>query len=140
MPFRSAFLAIAVAATALFSVPQSARAELLLFTITGHINANFTLDSNAAPDSTDIFGAPSYLNVVGSFSGGPPFTFPILQFFDGIHSGGGLLLWQLPDIIYVSLANGPHLYSNSPPAIVRDRDIYIHQRNSGHLKGRGCCA
>src|SRR5690348_1771052 len=102
MPFKSACFGAAVAAIALFSGLQSARAELLLFTITGNINASFTLDSSATPASTDVFGAPTFLNVASTVDGSAV-TLPILEFFDGIHSGGGLQAIQLPDILFFGL-------------------------------------
>jgi hypothetical protein len=113
MPFKSACFGAAIAAISLFSGPRSARADLLLFTITGHIDATFTLDSNATPNSVDIDGQPTFLNVTGTLSGGS-FTFPDLTFHDGIHDFGGLTLYQLPDILYVGLTDGPQIYVSFP--------------------------
>jgi PEP-CTERM motif len=116
MPIRSAFLVTLLGAIALFSWPQKAQAELLLFTITGTIDATFTLDSNATPNSVDPFGGPTFLNVTGTLDGGA-ITFADLTFFDGIHSGGGLLLWEPPDLFFVNLVNGPQVYSDAPPPL-----------------------
>jgi hypothetical protein len=113
MPFKSACFGAAVTALSLFCGPQSARAELLLFTITGTTDATFTLDSNATPNSVDLLGQPTFLNVAGTLNGAS-FTFADLTFFNGIHSGGGLDLYKLsPTTVYVSLAGGSQVYSDT---------------------------
>jgi hypothetical protein len=117
MPFKSGCLAAAVAAISLCSGPNAARADTLLFTITGTTDATFTLDSNAPPNSVDGFGQPTFLNVAGTLNGSS-FTFADLTFFNGVHSGGGLDLYKLsPTTIYVSLQSGPQVYSDTPPPI-----------------------
>jgi len=113
MPFKSACFAAAVTAISLFSGPQSARADLLLFTITGTADATFTLDSDAAPASLDAFGAPIFANVAGTLNGAA-LTFADVKFFDGIHSGGGLELFDSTTLV-ANLAGGPQIYSGTTP-------------------------
>jgi hypothetical protein len=114
MPFKSACFGAAVTALFLCFGLQSARADSLLFTITGPINATFTLDSNATPDSVDIDGQPTFLNVPSTVDGD---TFARdLTFYDA-SNGGGLALYLLPDLLSVALTNGPQVYSNSPPPL-----------------------
>jgi hypothetical protein len=120
MPFKSACFGAAVTALSLFCGPQSARAELLLFTITGTANATFTLDSNAAPDSGSLAtGKLTYLDVAGTLNGSS-FTFDDLSFFDANHfiPPGGLDLYTTstnPATIYVRLADGPQIFSGTSP-------------------------
>ena len=117
MPFKSACFGAAVAAISIFSGPQSARAELLLFTITGSTDATFTLDSNATPNSVSVFGEPTFLNVAGTLNGAS-FTFADLTFYEEIHDGGGLNLYEpSPSTIYVSLQGGAEVYSDTPPPL-----------------------
>ena len=137
MAFKSACFGAAVTAISLFLGPQSAGADLLLFTITGTIGATFTLDSNATPSSTDSDGAPTFLNVSGTLDGGA-ITFAEVTFFDGVHSGGGLLLWEPPDLFFLNLINGPQVYSNTPPPLFAPGTFTYTNENSRDLRGDGC--
>jgi len=118
MPVKTACLLAAVAAISLFSGLHAARADTLLFTITGTQSATFVLDSIATPNDTSVFDRITFFNVDGTFNGSPK-TFADITFFDGIHNSGGVDLYTLSPspTIYVSLQSGLGVYSFAPPPL-----------------------